>query len=787
MVVLSGYLNCGQNLSEMRAFGFLSLALLCFVGNTLAQTITGKVTDGSNGETLIGVNIISQDNVGATTNFDGDYELKLTPGTHTVTFKFIGYQPLKKKFTLEEGQTEKFNPELPLESTTLDLVVVTGSQFEKKLEEEMVTIDVVQDYLIENTASPDLKAAVGKVPGVTILDGQVSIRGGSGYSYGVGSRVQLVIDEVPLLTGDLKDIQWSAIPMETAQQIEVVKGSSSSLYGSGAMNGVINVRTGWAKDKPETEFRIYQGLYDVPGEESARWWRGTFSPIFSGAFFSHRRKIKKNLDLVIGAHVSSDLTYLQQGHRQAARVNFKTRYRSPKIKGLSFGINGNYQFQQSGRFVLWKDNVEGAYIPLDGTSSEDKYMFTNVDPHIQYSSDVAGLHTLRMRYFRVERRNRDWEDPSASNVLFLDYRFQKEFKYDFSLISGVQYQYIWSSSILYPDAGTVITHNPAFFAQAEKRFFDRISILFGLRSEMNKIPTLGTEWTWSGDTNQVRVPFIFRAGINAKLADKTNLRASFGQSFRFPSIGEKYLEASLGVISIKPNATLKAERGWSAELGIKQGFRISNWHANADVALFWSEYRDMIEYNLKIDNTGFFFQPENVSRARVAGFELGLQGDGNVGPIPVRLYLGYTFNYPADLQSDTTQNNVGVYLENLGTSIANPDSLSESSILKYRIANVFKADVEFDVWKFMVGYTVEYTSYMDRIDAAFEAVLPGFAEYRELHNRGIWRMDARLGVRIGKNQTVSLIAKNFLNEFYSVRPGVMEPPRNFTIQYKLKI
>lgn len=760
----------------MRAIGFVGLLALLCVKISLAQTISGKVTDGSNGETLIGVNIITEENVGTTTNFDGEFELRLKPGTHTVTFKFIGYQSLKKKFTLEEGQEVSFNAELPLESKTLDLVVVTGSQFEKKLEEEMVTIDVVQDYLIENTASPDLKAAVGKVPGVTILDGQVSIRGGSGYSYGVGSRVQLVIDEVPLLTGDLKDIQWSAIPMETAQQIEVVKGSSSSLYGSGAMNGVINVRTGWAKDKPETEFRIYQGLYDVPGEETARWWEGTFSPIFTGAFFSHRRKIK-NLDLVVGAHVSSDLTYLQRGHRQAARANFKTRYRSKKVKGLSFGINGNYQFQQSGRFILWKNNVDGAYIPLDGTSSQDKYMFANVDPHIQYSSDIAGLHTLRMRYFRVERRNSSWEDPSASNVLFLDYRFQREFKYNFNLIAGVQYQYIWSQSILYPEAGTIFTHNPSVFAQLEKSFFDkRLSLLFGIRDEWNEIVTVSKETS---------LP-ILRGGLNARLAEKTNLRASFGQAFRFPSIGEKYVQASLGVIEIRPNANLQAERGWSAELGLKQGFRVSNWHANFDLALFWSEYRDMIEYQLKLDG-GIYFSPENVSRARVAGFELGLQGDGNIGPIPVRLYLGYTFNYPADLQTDTTQENVGVYLQNLFTSIANPDSLSEISILKYRIANVFKADVEFDVWKFMVGYTVEYTSYMDRIDAAFEAVLPGFSEYRELHNKGIWRMDARLGVRIGKNQSVSLIAKNFLNEFYSVRPGVMEPPRNFTIQYKLKI
>lgn len=761
----------------MRAFRIIACAIAFLSAQTvLSQTVEGTVTDAKSGLTLIGVNIYNQENVGVSSDIDGNYKIQLSEGDHTISFKFIGYQTIKKKVSLAEGETLKFDVKLPVESKTLDLVVVTGSQFEKKLAEEMVTVDVIQDYLVENTATPDLKGAVQKVPGVTILDGQVSIRGGSGYSYGVGSRVQLVIDDVPLLTGDLKDIQWSAIPMETAEQIEVVKGSSSSLYGSGALNGVIHVRTGWAKDKPETDFRIYQGIYDTPSFEDAQWWEGTINPVFAGVFFSHRRKIKKNFDLVVGGHASSDLTYLQRGHRQAVRVNVKTRYRDQKIKGLVYGINGNYQFQQSGRFILWKDSEEGAYQPLDGTSSEDKYMFVNVDPYVKYSSEKFGLHALRTRYFRVERRDRNWEDPSASNVLFLDYRFQKQFKYNFNLIAGVQYQYIWSASTLYDE--TVYTHNPAVFAQLEKSFWDRrLSLLFGIRDEWNEIVDVDSE-----TSNP-----IFRGGLNVRIASKTNLRASFGQAFRFPSIGEKYVNASLGVIEIRPDKDLKAERGWSAELGLKQGFRISNWNANFDVALFWSEFRDMIEYGLNVDTSGIYFKPANVSKARVAGFELGLQGDGNIGPIPVRVYMGYTFNYPADLQSDTTQENFGIYMQNLFTSISNPDSLSEVSILKYRIANVFKADIEFDIWKFTAGYTVEYTSYMDRIDAEFEALLPGFTEYRQLHNKGIWRMDARLFANIGDKHSVGIVVKNFLNEFYSVRPGVMEPPRNFTLQYKLKI
>lgn len=763
---------------------FAVLTIVGFFVTTVAeaQTIKGKITDKSNGEILIGVNIFNEANVGTTTDIDGEYSLKLKEGEHTITFKFIGYQPFIKKFVFKAGETIEFNTKLSIESTTLDLVVITGSQFAKKVSEEMVSVDVVKEYLIENSASPDLKAAVTKVPGVTILDGQASIRGGGGYSYGVGSRVQLVVDDIPLLTGDLKDIQWSSIPMETVEQIEVVKGSSSVLYGSGAMNGVIHVRTGWAKEKPETNFRIYQGIYTNPSVKEARWWDKSTSPVFTGVFFSHRQKIK-NVDVVVGAHGSSDYTYLERGSRQAFRANFKTRVANRKVLGLSYGINGSAQYQQSGRFVLWADNEAGAYKPLPGTASSDKYMFVNIDPWIQYSGTKSGLHSLKGRYYRVERRDNDWENPSASNVMFFDYRFQNEFKYKFRVTAGVQYQYIWSFSSLYEDAGNIITHNPSVFAQVEKRFLDRISILFGLRNEWNNVLTLRKETSWP----------ILRAGANFKAAKKTNIRASYGQSFRFPSIGEKFIDASLGPIRILPNDQLMSEKGWSAELAVKQGFRISGWDAYFDFALFWMEFKNMIEYTLGVydyeDKIGILgFKPFNLSKARVAGVEFGLTGDGNLGPIPIRAFAGYTFNYPADLQTDTTQRNVGVYVRNLFRSIGDTESLNKTeSILKYRITHNFKADIELDFWKFTVGYAVEYNSYMSRIDAPFQALLPGFKEYRELHKSGVWRMDARLMFNISKRSSAGLIAKNFLNEFYSVRPGVMEAPRNFTLQYTLKI
>ncbi len=71
-------------------------------------------------------------------------------------------------------------------------------------------------------------------PGVTILDEEPQIRGGSGFTFGVGAKVGVFIDDLPIITGDAGKPDWALIPVENIKQIEVVKGASSVLSGASA-------------------------------------------------------------------------------------------------------------------------------------------------------------------------------------------------------------------------------------------------------------------------------------------------------------------------------------------------------------------------------------------------------------------------------------------------------------------------------------------------------------------------------------------------------------------------
>mgnify|MGYP001206815707 CR=1 FL=1 len=66
----------------------------------------------------------------------------------------------------------------------------------------------------------------------------------------------------------------------------------------------------------------------------------------------------------------------------------------------------------------------------------------------------------------------------------------------------------------------------------------------------------------------------------------TFLRASYGQGYRFPSIAEKYISSAVGPLNVFPNPNLEPEYGWSAEIGMKQGFKIKNFKGYFDVSGF---------------------------------------------------------------------------------------------------------------------------------------------------------------------------------------------------------
>ncbi len=141
---------------------------------------------------------------------------------------------------------------------------------------------------------------------------------------------------------------------------------------------------------------------------------------------------------------------------------------------------------------------------------------------------------------------------------------------------------------------------------------------------------------------------IFRAGLNYEFVKGSNIRTSFGQAFRSPSIAERFTNTFASGLTIAPNPDLLVEKGFSAEIGYRQGFL---WQSKTradrgllgyvDVAGFTMNYQNMIEFGVQtpdtfdITNLNPVFTAKNFAHARTTGVEATVDVAIHNGQIPV--------------------------------------------------------------------------------------------------------------------------------------------------------
>ena len=153
---------------------FCSCFSLCLLSQTNSFTISGKVTDISTGEALIGVNIISN-NIGSSTDIDGNYSLNLPQGQHEITYKYIGYQEIKKQFFITSDTLITLNIKLNQSSEQLNTVVVSAGKFNQRLEETTVSMEVIKPSLIENKNSSNICLTICNVKARNLFHGCFNI------------------------------------------------------------------------------------------------------------------------------------------------------------------------------------------------------------------------------------------------------------------------------------------------------------------------------------------------------------------------------------------------------------------------------------------------------------------------------------------------------------------------------------------------------------------------------------------------------------------------------------
>ncbi|MFW6328323.1 MAG: TonB-dependent receptor plug domain-containing protein, partial [Bacteroidota bacterium] len=373
----------------------IPLIFVFSVCNLMARgkgTVTGVILDAETREPLVAVNVSADRHSGTISDNAGRFSLFLTSGSHILEFYYVGYEVSKKEIIVKENDTIHLTILMQVSSRMLDEVVVTEGKYEQKLSEVTVSMEVLKPQQISNQNITSLDMLLERTPGISILDGQPSIRGGSGYSYGVGSRVLMLVDDLPMLTGDAADIKWNYLPVENMNQVEVVKGASSVLYGSSALNGVINLRTRFPGNVPETEITVFRGSYMEPERSELVWWDKV--PVYTGASFSHLRKIG-NLDFSVAGNYFNDEGYRELEFEKRIRGNLGLRYHFEKLRGLSVGVTASAMYLEVADFILWQNADSGAYRQSPESYAALAGHRYNIDPFIEYFTSTGDQHSLK--------------------------------------------------------------------------------------------------------------------------------------------------------------------------------------------------------------------------------------------------------------------------------------------------------------------------------------------------------------------------------------------------------
>ncbi|MEM8968438.1 MAG: TonB-dependent receptor [Bacteroidota bacterium] len=254
--------------------GQISLLIILWmtVTSVQAQSLRGTVTDGS-GEPLAGATVIVKNTTrGTATDLNGKYALdQLSVGQHTLVISYLGYQTQQQSITLSSQEEKEVLVQLTETSGVLaDEVIITPTRTARAIDEVPVPAQIITREQVERIGSLRLNEVLQEQTGLQMI----SDHGAGLQMQGMSSDYILVlIDGEPIIGRTAGTTDLTRLTVNNIERIEIIRGPSSSLYGSEAMAGVVNIIT--SGNEPGlngslgTQYRSF-GTWDTQAEVGYR-------------------------------------------------------------------------------------------------------------------------------------------------------------------------------------------------------------------------------------------------------------------------------------------------------------------------------------------------------------------------------------------------------------------------------------------------------------------------------------------------------------------------------------
>lgn len=734
------------------------LIAFCFVFSIpiWSQTgkITGQVLDAKTGLPLVGANVMVRGTwLGAMTDLKGKFEIKsLSMGAYEIEVSMMGYEKvLQKEIRVESHDTLHLLFRLKPSLLHHPPQVVTASKRKQAIENTPVSVDVIGSDAIRTRNVTTLDEVLVKTAGVGIIDGQVDVRGSSGFNWAAGSRILMLVDGHPLISGDTGGINWDIIPVEEIERVEVVKGAGSALYGSNAMAGMINVITREPSAIPQTRVRMTYGFYDTPAYESWRWtdrfltyrifkqkkfdFRNVLG--FQGIDLSHSRVLGQNVGVLFTLGRKTSSGYYQNGDYDRWNFMGKCTFRGPLDQ---FMVSSSWASEDHGDVLQWLSQSGALEVPPQESKNRILYTKGNLALTYRRVANSTLAYTVKSHYYQNH-----WENHYQDNQDYAtNHKFGTEFQTDWiwklhALTFGTEWIYTHSISKIY---GKPTTYDWALYGEDELKLSKTWILTFGVRFDWHKVQVLYSESELSP-----------RLGMVWHTENGPAFRFSLGRGFRAPSIAEVFADITVSGFRVVANPDLKkAERAWNLELGANHTIQqvalpwIGEWlglQLKWDVAGFWHRYNNMIDVDYNPAVGGFQFM--NMGEAQNVGGEVRLQVVCLNGHLSGD--VGYTYLDARDIKTQ--------------------------KMLHYRSRHRLNTggELKFGKWRFGLDYR-----YASRVEEVVNV-------YRMDERVPMHVVDARVQWDLSR-VSFAVEGKNVLNYHYTLRQRMLEPIRHFVFTFR---
>ena len=612
---------------------YLKIFLLIFsiTCNSQNNSLAGKISYGL--ENLPYVNIYIQNTkLGTSSNEDGYYQIKNIPsGTYKIVVSSLGYKTKTTKITFNKNENEKIIQNFSLVSdNSLDEIVVSGNLRPVSKSASSVPVDVYSKSFFKKNPTPSIFESLQNVNGVrpqlncnVCNTGDIHINGLEGpYTF-------VLIDGMPIVSGLSTVYGLTGIPQALIQRVEVVKGPASTLYGSEAVGGIINIIT----KKPSNSPMLFVDSFSSSWEEinTDIGFKYNVSKKIQGLlginYFNYQNIIDNNndnfTDLTLQNRISIfNKLNIERRNNKLFTVAFRYVYED------RWGGETNWNKSFRGTDLVYGESIYTSRWETFGTYE----LPTTENIRLQFSAN--GHH--QDSFYGTDSYKAD------QLIAFGQLIYNKKIKKKHDLLFGIAYRYTTYDDNTFAtserDGETnkpSIIHLPGVFLQDEISLTNQHKLLIGARYDYNSLH--GT---------------IFSPRVNYKWNSKNNkniLRFSIGNGFRVANIFTEDHAALSGAREVVFEGELSPEKSWNANVNFVKKTSINNTLISLDASGFYTHFNNRILPDYETD-------PNKIIYANLNGFSVskGLSLNSDIS-----FPLGLTMNIGATLMDvSINENNI---------------------------------------------------------------------------------------------------------------------------------